>query len=174
MTVDPHRIGLKAVSEVPNARMNKPSSIKEPAELFRWNRFDIAFKYLYGVARERGWKTAYYEEMYKHHLGIWNNFSEHDNPAKTGFESYRSDFDDLLDEIGASGFDPIGVGCDMTGGSSGGPWIIKLRRGNLLNGITTYGYSAQPGALYGPYFRDNTANRIRCAAATGNANATTC
>jgi hypothetical protein len=106
VTVDPHRIGLKAVSEVPNARMNKPSSIKEPAELFRWNRFDIAFKYLYGVARERGWKTAYYEEMYKHHLGIWNNFSEYDNPAKTGFESYRSDFDDLLDEIGASGFDP--------------------------------------------------------------------
>lgn len=76
------------------------------------------------------------------------------------------------DGIGG-GFDPIGVGCDMNGGSSGGPWIIRLRRGNMLNGVTTYGYLAQPGAVYGPYF-EATANRIRCAAATGNPNRTTC
>ena len=78
-----------------------------------------------------------------------------------------------VDDGAGGGFDPIGVGCDMTGGSSGGPWIIRLRRGNMLNGITTYGYSAQPGAVYGPYF-ETTANKIRCAAATGDANATTC
>jgi V8-like Glu-specific endopeptidase len=78
-----------------------------------------------------------------------------------------------VDDGAGGGFDPIGVGCDMTGGSSGGPWIIRLRRGNMLNGITTYGYQAQPGALYGPYF-EGTANKIRCAAATGNADANDC
>ncbi|MFV2063417.1 MAG: serine protease, partial [Chloroflexota bacterium] len=78
-----------------------------------------------------------------------------------------------IDDGIGGGPDPIGVGCDLNGGSSGGPWILRLRRGNLLNGITTYGYAAQPGAIYGPYF-ENTANRIRCAAGTGNPDATVC
>ena len=47
-------------------------------------------------------------------------------------------FDDApVDNEGHSvtkGYDPIGVGCDMTGGSSGGPWIMRLGRGNYLNG----------------------------------------
>ena len=78
-----------------------------------------------------------------------------------------------VDDADPSGPDPIGVGCDMTGGSSGGPWILRLRRGNLLNGVTSFGYSEQPHALYSPYF-DGTANNLRCAAATGNPNAQTC
>jgi V8-like Glu-specific endopeptidase len=72
-----------------------------------------------------------------------------------------------------NGNDSIGIGCDMNGGSSGGPWILGLRRGNLLNGIVTYGYASQPAAQYGPYFGAN-ANWIRCAAAKSNALATSC
>ncbi|CAN5678337.1 hypothetical protein BH23CHL8_BH23CHL8_20330 [soil metagenome] len=80
----------------------------------------------------------------------------------------------VMDDIpDGEGPDTTGVGCDMTDGSSGGPWVLRLRRGNLLNGITTYGYEAQPAALFGPYF-DGTANNLRCAAATGNENATKC
>ena len=30
------------------------------------------------------------------------------------------------------GPDPIGIGCDMTGGSSGGPWILGLRTSDLI------------------------------------------
>jgi V8-like Glu-specific endopeptidase len=76
-------------------------------------------------------------------------------------------------QVEDGGPDATGVGCDMSGGSSGGPWILRLRRGNLLNGIVSYGLQAQPAALYTPYF-DATANNLRCAAATGNQNATSC
>ena len=73
----------------------------------------------------------------------------------------------------APGFDTMGVGCDMTGGSSGGPWIVSLGRGNYLNGVVSYGYDTEPRAIYGPYFGD-AANWLRCRAATGNPSATTC
>jgi V8-like Glu-specific endopeptidase len=78
-----------------------------------------------------------------------------------------------VNDDNGNGPDSTGVGCDMTGGSSGGPWIIGLRRNNLLNGVVSYGYGSQPGATYSPYF-DSTANKIRCAAGTGNANASSC
>jgi V8-like Glu-specific endopeptidase len=42
-----------------------------------------------------------------------------------------------------------GIVCDMTGGSSGGPYIIN---NGLLNGNVSYGNSNEPGILYSPYF----------------------
>lgn len=51
-----------------------------------------------------------------------------------------------------------GVGCDMTGGSSGGPWLANYATDetgdnvNQINGNTSYGYSDQPNVLYSPYF----------------------
>ena len=71
------------------------------------------------------------------------------------------------------GADTIGIGCDMTGGSSGGPWIIALRRGSYINGLNSYGYDAEPGAMYSPYFSSDT-NALRCSAATGDPLALTC
>jgi len=46
----------------------------------------------------------------------------------------------------------IGVGCDMTGGSSGGPWLIGVRADGLgyVNSVTSWGYDATP-QMYGPY-----------------------
>ncbi len=77
------------------------------------------------------------------------------------------------DAISATGYDPIGVGCDMTGGSSGGPWILALGRGNYINGLVSYGYADLPGAIYGPYFSTAT-NTLRCSAATNHAGTTSC
>jgi V8-like Glu-specific endopeptidase len=77
------------------------------------------------------------------------------------------------DDMGGLGPDANGIGCDMTQGSSGGPWILKLRRGNLLNGVTSYGYAEMPAARFSPYF-DGAANNLRCAAAKDNENATSC
>jgi V8-like Glu-specific endopeptidase len=60
-----------------------------------------------------------------------------------------------------SGPAPVAVGCDMTGGSSGGPWIMGLNdgysmgwhvNGGFLNGNVSYRYSNEPRALNGPYF----------------------
>jgi hypothetical protein len=43
----------------------------------------------------------------------------------------------------------LAVQCDVTGGASGGGWTIA---GGLLNGVTTYGYPADPKTDFGPYF----------------------
>lgn len=56
---------------------------------------------------------------------------------------------------------PIGLGCDMTGGSSGGPWIVDYRGGNLVNGVTSYTTTGVDA--HSPYFDDLAAVRAACA-----------
>jgi hypothetical protein len=51
----------------------------------------------------------------------------------------------------ASGPNTLGIGCDMTGGSSGGGWVTDPSSG-YLNGVNSYKYSSQPNMMYGPYF----------------------
>ena len=46
---------------------------------------------------------------------------------------------------------PFGIGCDMSGGSSGGPWLAENGR---LGAITSYGYPARPNLLFGTYLGD--------------------
>jgi V8-like Glu-specific endopeptidase len=41
------------------------------------------------------------------------------------------------------------ITCNMTGGSSGGGWIVQ---GAYLNSVNSYGYTTQPNRMYGPYF----------------------
>ncbi|MGH2715059.1 MAG: trypsin-like serine peptidase [Thermoleophilaceae bacterium] len=41
----------------------------------------------------------------------------------------------------------MGIGCDMTGGSSGGGWIV----GGSVYSVNSYGYSNQRNVMYGPY-----------------------
>jgi len=43
----------------------------------------------------------------------------------------------------------VSIGCDSTGGCSGGPW---MRGGNSIVGLNSYQYFFQPGYMYGPYF----------------------
>ena len=53
---------------------------------------------------------------------------------------------------------PVGINCNMTGGSSGGPWVVGLGGGNYVNSVTSYGYGSLPGVLFGPYFGDGAIN----------------
>jgi len=52
-----------------------------------------------------------------------------------------------------------GVGCDMTGGSSGGPWLKGLNESNgsggTLSSLNSYGYSGIKN-MYGPKFDNRT------------------
>jgi hypothetical protein len=41
-----------------------------------------------------------------------------------------------------------GVPCNMTGGSSGGPWFT----GGLQNSINSFGYDGVPNTMFGPYW----------------------
>ena len=45
-----------------------------------------------------------------------------------------------------------GIPCDMTGGSSGGPWFLS---GGAQNSVNSYMYTFLPGVMFGPYFGDN-------------------
>ncbi|MEA3274605.1 MAG: hypothetical protein U9Q81_04770 [Pseudomonadota bacterium] len=56
---------------------------------------------------------------------------------------------------GIPGVDPetIGIGCDMTGGSSGGAWVVDWGTNNYLNSNVSYGYMGTD-YYFGPYFGD--------------------
>ena len=42
-----------------------------------------------------------------------------------------------------------GIPCDMTGGSSGGPWFLG---DGAQNSVNSFGYDTQSNVMYGPYF----------------------
>ena len=48
----------------------------------------------------------------------------------------------------------ISVPCGMTGGSSGGPWFIKVSGKFYLNGHNDFTSSIQPGHMFSPYYDD--------------------
>jgi len=48
----------------------------------------------------------------------------------------------------------ISIPCNMTGGSSGGPWFIKIRGNWYLNGHNDFTSSMQPGHMFSPYYDD--------------------
>lgn len=48
-------------------------------------------------------------------------------------------------------FNTQGIRCDMTGGSSGGPWFIGSGSDGLQNSINSYGYN-RSSVMYGPYW----------------------
>ncbi|MBW3653930.1 MAG: hypothetical protein KY433_10150 [Actinobacteria bacterium] len=53
--------------------------------------------------------------------------------------------------------DPMQISCDMTGGSSGGGWILDVNAnsvgdaGEPLVSVNSYGYSREKNTMYGPY-----------------------
>lgn len=49
----------------------------------------------------------------------------------------------------------IGIGCSMTGGCSGGPWVLGFGSNNWVNGHNSYRPNNQPLEIYAPYFGDN-------------------
>ena len=46
---------------------------------------------------------------------------------------------------------PMVAGCDQTGGTSGGPWIMKFGSANYLNSVNSHRATARPQELAGPY-----------------------
>jgi hypothetical protein len=47
-----------------------------------------------------------------------------------------------------NGPNPMEIDCDMTGGSSGGGWVVN---GKFVNSVTSYGYEFDFDSLFGPY-----------------------
>lgn len=66
-------------------------------------------------------------------------------------------FDDTLGGTLSQGID-----CDMTGGSSGGPWFLGS---GAQNSVNSFGYTAQADVMYGPYFGQDARDAYEEAAA---------
>ena len=58
---------------------------------------------------------------------------------------------------GTAGLDPMQISCDMTGGSSGGGWMLDTNgngvgdAGEPLVSVNSYGYYGEKNTMYGPY-----------------------
>ncbi|HVB75491.1 MAG TPA: hypothetical protein VNE38_18245 [Ktedonobacteraceae bacterium] len=48
----------------------------------------------------------------------------------------------------------VSIPCPMTGGSSGGPWFIKINGNWYLNGHNDFTSTLQPGHMFSPYYDD--------------------
>ncbi|MDQ6662171.1 MAG: hypothetical protein M3Z24_14550 [Chloroflexota bacterium] len=48
----------------------------------------------------------------------------------------------------------VSIPCNMTGGSSGGPWFIQIRGNWYLNGHNDFTSSRQLGHIFSPYYDD--------------------
>ncbi|MEW5830368.1 MAG: trypsin-like serine protease [Chloroflexota bacterium] len=55
---------------------------------------------------------------------------------------------------------PVTVGCDATGGTSGGPWIKSFGSGNYVNGVNSHRATARPKELSSPYADGSTKTSI--------------
>jgi V8-like Glu-specific endopeptidase len=48
----------------------------------------------------------------------------------------------------------VSIPCNMTGGSSGGPWFVQIGGNWYLNGHNDFTSSARPGHMFSPYYDD--------------------
>jgi hypothetical protein len=85
----------------------------------------------------------------------YSDFGYPQAPPFNGNSQFRCDSplvgrDDPFDGPGPL---PMKINCDMTGGSSGGGWLVKLDSNGLglVQSVNSYGYTDDPGHEYGPY-----------------------
>jgi V8-like Glu-specific endopeptidase len=62
--------------------------------------------------------------------------------------------------------DDHGMNCNMTGGSSGGPWFTQFNESTgtgLLSSVNSFKYNFLPNRMYGPYFGTDAQNLYQTA-----------
>lgn len=101
-----NRYQVKLEREIRNK--NKYESLVDdgvrPEHLFRYNRFDIAAKLIFIKDKIRGINCDFSKDIYRKHLGVWNNFFENE-PRKEKYEDFENSFVDLYYNIKQKGFD---------------------------------------------------------------------
>ena len=77
-------------------------------------------------------------------------FKSYGYPAAGKFNGQRMYMCDsaVIRRDGSGSGAPMGIGCDMTGGSSGGGWINSA---GAVASINSYGYSSLKNVMHGPY-----------------------
>ena len=74
----------------------------DPVDLLTPLRFDISAKHYYAKHRDKN--SLFPKELYDHHIEVWNNFSEFDNPNKQSKADFINEFDKIIDSISTNGF----------------------------------------------------------------------
>jgi V8-like Glu-specific endopeptidase len=114
------------------------------------------------IGNKTGWLGFAWNQSTKQH------FNDFGYPAASPFNGQRmitcqASTNKADTGIGGSGPNPLAIGCDMTGGSSGGPWIIKFAgfagSVNYVNGVNSYKYNNDSLQMYSPYL-DTTAYNV--------------
>jgi V8-like Glu-specific endopeptidase len=83
-------------------------------------------------------------------------------PAETPYDGSK-----LIFCSGTTIDDPLtsndqGMACDMTGGSSGGPWFLRFADGRgVQNSVNSFKYTFLPTHMFGPYFGTAAQNLYR-------------
>ncbi len=77
-------------------------------------------------------------------------FKSYGYPAAGRFNGQRMYMCDsaVVRRDGSGSTAPMGIGCDMTGGSSGGGWINSA---GAVGSVNSYGYSSLKNVMHGPY-----------------------
>jgi len=98
-------------------------------------------------------------------LRMWNSFGYPAAPPFNG-QSQQTCQASLSSTVNlvSGGYDNIGMGCDMTGGSSGGPWVwlYNVGGGNYANGVNSFvlikNGVLQGKQMFSPYFSNDLQN----------------
>jgi len=77
---------------------------KDPFQLLKHNRFDIAAKHIYARHREKGVESDWHKKLYIEHIKVLNGGFEI-NPKKDNINDFLSHFNNLLDSIKEKGYD---------------------------------------------------------------------
>jgi V8-like Glu-specific endopeptidase len=76
-------------------------------------------------------------------------FTSFGYPAAGKFNGQRLRFcDSAVQRRDAGDPQPMGIGCDMTGGSSGGGWVAST---GAVGSVNSYGYSGLKNVMFGPF-----------------------
>ena len=67
---------------------------RTPKDLLTHKRFDVPIKYMYAS----NLFSEYYQNAYKEHLRVWNNFYEGE-PKKSGFEDFDNAFKSIINNV---------------------------------------------------------------------------
>ncbi|MCB5282210.1 MULTISPECIES: hypothetical protein [unclassified Arthrobacter] len=75
-------------------------------------------------------------------------------PAAAPFngESLKSCSGTAVNDSSNPQFNTQGIPCNMTGGSSGGPWFIGTSSTGYQNSVNSYGYGSNSTTMFGPHW----------------------
>ncbi|QIK65956.1 peptidase [Nocardioides sp. HDW12B] len=74
-------------------------------------------------------------------------------PAASPYDGQELDYCSGTTTNDTRGTQDMRLACNMTGGSSGGPWFQQFSGGNGVQvSVNSFGYRGEKNAMYGPYF----------------------